>query len=107
MTQTVTQLRPKPAKRPKARTVTFTVKEGEFVGWQATIRADFPASVLSDLQSSSIERILTALSRIVVDHNMPNDQDEIASSMDEVDPYDGLMVVAAGLFDELAKLPNR
>ena len=51
--------------------------------------------------------IIAALDVIVIDHNLPDANDELAASMAEVDPYDGLMDMATGIFDAIGKLPNR
>jgi hypothetical protein len=103
----VVQMHRKAAKAPEQRTVTFTVPDGAFEGWEATAAADFEASVLADLQSGVIERIVKAMTEIVIDHNMPDRKGEIAKDLADVKPYDGLMAVGAGLFEALAKLPNR
>ena len=97
----------KAAKRPATRTVHVTIAEGDFAGWECTARADFPASVLADLQSGDIGSIVDALGRIITDHNFPDEHDEIAETMREVDPYEGLLEVAGEVFTQLAKLPNR
>lgn len=107
MTAQPRQLHRKPAARPAARTVTATIAKGDFAGWEATARADFPARLLADLQSGNIARIIGVLDAIIVDHNFPNADDELATSMGDVDPYTGLMEVAGAIFDAIAKLPNR
>ena len=107
MTAQPRQLHRKPAHRPAARTVSITIDKGDFAGWEATARADFPARLLADLQSGNIERIIGVLDAIVVDHNFPNKDDELAASMGDVDPYTGLMAAAGEIFDAIAKLPNR
>jgi hypothetical protein len=100
-------IRRRPAKRPATRTVEVVIKSGDFEGWEATARADFPAKLLADLESGQIGKIITVLDAIIVSHNFPNADDEIAASMGDVDPYPGLMKVAGEIFDEIAKLPNR
>jgi hypothetical protein len=107
MTATVRAMRRKAARKPAPRLVDVIVKDGDFEGWEATARADFPARVLADLQSGSIERIMTALDVIVTEHNFPDAEGEIAASMAEVDPYDGLLRIAGDIFDAIGKLPNR
>jgi hypothetical protein len=102
----VTDAKRRAAARPVARTVDVQGK-GDFAEWSATARADFPARVLADLQSGSIERIMVALDTIVIDHNFPDVDGEIAASMADVDPYDGLLEIAGGIFDAIGKLPNR
>ena len=97
----------RPAGRPAARTVEVEITAGEFAGWACTARADFPARVLGDLQSGSIERIMRALDVVVVAHNFPGSDDELAATMADVDPYGGLLKVAGEVFDAIGKLPNR
>ena len=107
MTATVRAMKRKAAPRPEPRTVDVAVVKGDFVGWEATARADFPARILADLQSSDIARIMAALDVIVVSHNFPDSTGEIAAAMADVDPYDGLLLVAGEIFDAIGKLPNR
>jgi len=97
----------RPAKRPAQRVVRVAIEDGDFTGWEATARADFPARYLEDLASGKVDRIIAVLDAIVTDHNFPNDRDEIAATMGDVDPFDGLMVVAGAIFDAIGKLPNR
>lgn len=100
--------RKRAGKRPAPRMVTFSGPAGgEYADWTMTARADFPANVLASLQSGQISDIVSALDRIVVDHNLPDESGEVATSMGEVDPYDGLVIMAQGIFDALDKLPNR
>jgi hypothetical protein len=101
------EIKRRPAKRPAMRTVTVAIEDGDFAGWEATARADFPAKYLADFDSGKIERIITALDAIIVDHNFPNAEDEIAATMADVDPYTGLVAVADKVFDAISKLPNR
>ena len=89
------------------RTVTVTIEDGDFAGWEATARADFPARILADFDSGKVDRIIHALDAIIVDHNFPNAEDELATDMAEVDPYAGLVAVAEKVFDAIGKLPNR
>lgn len=107
MTANVRPLKRRPAKRPAPRTVTVTIDKGDFEGWEATARADFPAGMLIDLASGDISRVIAVLGKIIVDHNFPNADDEIATTMEDVDPYGGLVEVAGGIFDAIGKLPNR
>lgn len=89
------------------RTVVVSIEDGDFAGWEATARADFPAKILADFDSGKVERIIRALDLIIVDHNFPNAEDEIAAGMGDVDPYAGLVLVAERIFDAIGKLPNR
>ena len=107
MSANVRQIRRRPAKRPAPRTVTATIEGGDFDGWEATARADFPARLVVELNSGQIERVLGVLEAIIVDHNMPDEHDAIAEHLADVDPYAGLLAVANALGDKLASLPNR
>lgn len=97
----------KVARRPAPRTVVVSIESGDFAGWGATAKADFPAGLLADLVSGDIGRIMKVLDTIIVDHNFPDSQDKLATSMAEVDPYAGLMEAAGQIFDAIGKLPNR
>jgi hypothetical protein len=103
----VTTANRKAAKKPPTRTVEVKITEGDFAGWEATARADFPARVLADLQSQDIERIMRALDTIILTHNFPDTDGELATAMADVDPYEGLMKIGGEVFDALGKLPNR
>jgi hypothetical protein len=102
----VTGPKRKAASRPAARTVEVH-GTGEFAEWEGTAKADFPASVLADLQSESIERIMQALDVIVIDHNFPDADGDVAEVMADVDPYDGLLMISGQIFEAIGKLPNR
>lgn len=95
------------AQRPPARTVTVVIDEGAFDGWSATARADFPASLLLEFDSGNATRIVAALRTIVVEHNMPNSAGKLAATVDEVDPYDGLLAIAAKITEAIGRLPPR
>lgn len=97
----------KVAKRPPTRYVDVTIEGGDFDGWHARARADFPASMIAGLESGSIDAVLDVLGSIIVEHNMPNSNDELAASLADVDPYAGLLAIADGLGKALQQLPNR
>lgn len=107
MTAQPRPIRRRAARRPAPRVVTVTIEAGDFAGWSATARADFPARLLADMQSGDIGRLLAVLDAIIVEHNFPNSEDGIAATMNDVDPYGGLVEVAGELFDAIGKLPNR
>lgn len=94
------------AKRPPARTVLVELK-GDFAGWACTARADFPAGILADLQSSSVDRVVRAMAAIVLEHNFPGADDELAGSMRDVDPFDGLIAAGVAIIQAIGALPNR
>lgn len=87
--------------------VTAAITTGDFAGWEATARADFPAGYLADLDSGELDRIIAVLEKIITDHNMPDATDEIAKTLRDVDPYDGLLEISQAIFDAIGKLPNR
>jgi hypothetical protein len=97
----------KAAARPPARTVEVSIDEGAFAGWAATARADFPARLLVDLESGSMAKVLVVLEAIVTDHNFPNETGELAATLGDVEPYDGLLAVSAKLLEAIGRLPNR
>lgn len=95
------------AKRPPARTIDVELNGGgAFDGWWLRARADFPAALLAELQSGDIARVMAVLDVVIVDHNMPDEQGELAGELGQVQ-YDGLLRMAGALFDELGRLPPR
>ena len=106
MTSAVRQLKRKAAKRPSQRTVSV-ILDGEFAGWEATARADWPARWMEDLDPEDVPRFMSFLDRIILSHNMPNADDEIADSMMDVDPYEGVVRMGEAIIDAIGKLPKR
>jgi hypothetical protein len=104
---TVRRIDRRPARKPAPRTVTVTIEQGDFEGWSATARADFPARLIVDLNSGDLTKIFAVLEQIIVEHNMPDEQGGIAEHLDDVDPYTGLLAVSAAIGDALTKLPSR
>jgi hypothetical protein len=100
-------IRRQPASRPAPRTITVTIEAGDFAGWSATARADFPARLLVKLESGKLSEVLEVLGEIIVDHNMPNSDGEIAASLADVDPYAGMLAVSNAIGEALGKVPNR
>lgn len=94
------------AARPATRVVEVELA-GEFAGWWARARADFPASLLADLGAGDPGRVVAVLEAIVLEHNLPTSDGSLASSIGAVDPYDGLLAIGRGIFEAIAKLPNR
>lgn len=97
----------KAAKRPERRTVTVAITEGDFAGWEAVALADFPARTLERLQSSDMATVMGAMDSIIVSHNLPDMDGNIAKAMSDVDPYEGAVAIASEVFDAIAKLPPR
>lgn len=98
---------PRPAHRPAPRIARAEVTDGDYAGWWVELRADFPARYLRELQSGDVARIIDVLDVLVVAHNLPNDHDELAATMGDVDPYGGLMIVAGRALEAIGKLPPR
>lgn len=104
------------AKRPPARTVHVVLPYepkgkrpiGEaFDGWEATARADFPAGWLADLQSGDPARAVEAGSKIILEHNMPNADDQVAATIGDVEPFDGVFVMLEAIAYAIGSLPPR
>lgn len=96
-----------PGKRPERRTVDVEIADGAYQGWAATIYADFSVRTLAELQSGQLDRIVPAFAKIVVSHNFPDESGAIAAELVDVDPYDGLLRVAAEAFKTIERLPPR
>lgn len=97
----------KAAQRPEPRTVSHTIQDGLYAGWSATMRADWPAGWMQAIEAGDLDGIMGVLDKAIVEHNMPDATGDVAERMADVDPADGMATMAAGLFDELGKLPNR
>lgn len=95
------------ARRPAPRSIEVELESGEYAGWWCRVRVDFPAKVLRELQSNDVERILEAFGTIILEHNMPGADGELAATLGDVDPYDGLKVLAAEAFRRIDRLPPR
>lgn len=93
------------AKAPEPRTVTVH-GEGTWEGWQMTVRADFPASVLMGLTSEDIGAFYAAFDRIVTEHNFPDENGNLATSMAEVQPRAGARHMADLAFEAIGALPK-
>lgn len=95
------------ASRSEPRTATAELPDGPYAGWSVTVRADFKARILADLTSTDVDRILSALRKIVLDHNLPDDETgERAADLADVD-YGGLMAVAGAAMTAIQRLPPR
>jgi hypothetical protein len=88
------------------RTVVVTL-DGEWEGASATLRADgISARVFIDLSSNSIERQMSAVSRLVVSHNFKG---EDGAPLDDVleAPMDLLAVLISKWGEAVSALPPR
>lgn len=97
----------KAARRPPPRTVEVTIAEGDFAGWWARARADFPARLVAELDSGKVERIVAALGQIVIEHNMPDESGEVAATLADVDPWAGMVAISQAIGEAIGQLPNR
>lgn len=104
------------ARRPAPRTVTIilprTTRSGRLIGeayagWEAECRVDFPAAWITGLDSGDLPTVLDVLGRIIVSHNLPNADDELAATLADVDPFDGLRAISDALGDAIGSLPPR
>lgn len=102
----MTAAKRRPAKRPAPRTVDVTLA-GDFAGWSCVARADFPARYLTALESQEASAFLDVMDRIVISHNFPNEDDELAERMGDVDPFGGLVAAASEILDRIRTLPPR
>jgi hypothetical protein len=103
----VTTARRKGAPRPKPRTIEAGIAEGDFAGWKATVRIDFPAKLLGEFQSGNVDRILAAATLIVSDWNFPDSDGNVAETLADVDPFVGIVVVVNQAMGAIASLPPR
>lgn len=96
------------ARRSPPRTVEILLNGGgPFDGWAATCRADFPSRWIRDLESGDIDRMMGAMDKIVLDHNFPDEEGELAQTMADVDPWTGLVAVMGELTAAIGRLPPR
>jgi len=89
------------------RTVIVTLTEAPYEGWTATMRAEgISARVFIELSSSSVERQMEAVSKLIVSHNF-KDQDGNATDDPLEAPMDALTAIVAKWGTEVAALPPR
>jgi hypothetical protein len=97
----------KAAKRPAPRTVEVTIAEGDFAGWWAIARADFPFRLVEEIESGQVSRVRGALEEIILEHNMPDETGDVAEHLRDVDPAGGVVAIAEAIGDAIGQLPNR
>lgn len=95
------------ASRPAPRTIEVRLIEGPYVGWQATVRVDFPAKVLEDMESGNASRVIAAAERIIVVHNFPDAEGFEAERLIDVDPFTGIVAVLSKALEGISALPPR
>lgn len=75
--------------RPEFKTIEVVLTE-PFEGWRAKMRVGgVPARVMIDLQSGEVERALTAVDRLIIEHNFLDENGEPAKSVLDA-PMDAL-----------------
>ncbi len=94
------------ARKPSVRTVELH-GTGELAEWVARARVDFPAQWLVELQSHDFGKVLAVLDRVLVEHNFPDADGNVAATMADVDPFTGLLEIVDRLGDVLKTLPPR
>lgn len=72
--------------KPQPRTLRIDLP-APYEGFYAVARLDFPARVLTELQSGDFERQLAAFDRIVIEHNFTDTDGQTPTSLAEVDPW--------------------
>jgi hypothetical protein len=105
-------LKPKAAHAPAPRTVSVT-GSGDFAGWQLTARADFPAQVMFDLELSDaskaddLRRVFTTFDRLIISHNLPDMDGNVAERLADVDPKEGAVLMLGEALTAISRLPPR
>ena len=89
-----------------ARTVSAN-GEGPYADWHVTLRSDFSARMLVELQSGDVLRVMAAVDPLVVEHNFPDGAGALASSILDAVPWDAALTVVTRALGEIGKLPNR
>jgi hypothetical protein len=108
VTATVRKLKRRAAARPAPRTVEVTLPpDSPYPGWWAIARADFPARLFQLLGSRKLADLVAALGVIILEHNMPDTEGEVAEELLDVDPALGLAAMAAAIAEAIGQLPNR
>ena len=92
--------------KPQFRTVDVTLS-APFEGWTATMKAEgVPARIFIELQSGNVERALTALERLIVEHNFLNDDGAPAENGLDA-PMDALTDAISKWSEAVSALPPR
>lgn len=92
--------------RPAPRTIRIELPE-PYAGFYAVAKADFPARVLTDLQSGDFATAVDAFSRVVIEHNFLGEDGQPVKHLADVDPFDMVKIAMEKWGDELGKLPPR
>ena len=92
--------------KPAPRTIRIDLPE-PFAGFYVIARADFPARVLSDLQSGDFDKAVDAFSRIVVEHNLTDEDGDRVAHLADADPFSMVTLAMEKWGEELGKLPPR
>jgi hypothetical protein len=94
------------AKRPTPRTIEIKL-DAPFDGWEATLLASFPFSVLKELQSGDIARVCDAFDKITIEHNFPDLEGNRAISSSDVSDYDAVAQAISKWAEGSGRLPPR
>jgi hypothetical protein len=83
------------------------VLDGEFEGFSATMRADgISARIFVDLSSSSVERQMEAVKKLVIKHNFKDVEGETVEDILDA-PMDSLAALVAKWGEAVSALPPR
>jgi hypothetical protein len=87
---------------------TVTVEgEGDAADWTLTMRRDFSARMLEDLRAADdVVAVLRAADQLVIDHNLPDVNGAIATSLLDVVPASACYGLVRKAMAEIAKVPN-
>jgi len=90
-----------------ARTISVTLTDAPYEGWNATMRAEgISARIFIELSSGSVERQMEAVSKLVVSHNFKDSDGEFVIDILEA-PMDALAALVGKWGTEVAALPPR
>lgn len=92
--------------KPAPRTIRIDLQE-PYAGFYVIARADFPARVLSDLQSGNFDKAIDAFSRIIVEHNFTDEESKPVDHLADADPFSMVTFAMEKWGEELGKLPPR
>ena len=92
--------------KPAPRTIRFDLK-APYEGFYVEARADFPARTLADLSSGDFAKAMTAFDKLVVSHNLTDNDNQVVKSVMDADPYELVTKALVGWVEALGKLPPR
>lgn len=92
--------------QPEPRTVQAS-GSGDCADWHIVMRSDFSARMLEELRSGDAGRIMLSADKLVVSHNFPGIDGEVAASILDAVPLDCAVEVVSAALVMIGKLPNR